>query len=49
MNDYLPTVDVKDGRCVRLVQNEFDKVTVYSDDPWKWRLNGKVWVPSTFT
>jgi len=28
-----PAVDIKDGRCVRLVQGEFDKVTVYSDNP----------------
>ena len=39
-----PAVDVKDGRCVRLVQGEFDKVTVYSDDPvemaLKWESMG---------
>lgn len=28
-----PAVDIKDGRCVRLIRGEFDKVTVYSDDP----------------
>jgi phosphoribosylformimino-5-aminoimidazole carboxamide ribotide isomerase len=33
-----PAVDVKDGRCVRLVQGEFDKVTVYSDDPVEMAL-----------
>ncbi|GAE88304.1 1-(5-phosphoribosyl)-5-[(5-phosphoribosylamino)methylideneamino]imidazole-4-carboxamide isomerase [Acetivibrio straminisolvens] len=39
-----PAVDIKDGRCVRLVQGEFDKVTVYSDDPvemgLKWEKMG---------
>jgi len=39
-----PAVDIKDGRCVRLVQGEFDKVTVYSDNPvemgLKWERMG---------
>jgi phosphoribosylformimino-5-aminoimidazole carboxamide ribotide isomerase len=29
----IPAIDLKDGRCVRLRQGEFDDVTVYSDDP----------------
>lgn len=28
-----PAIDIKDGRCVRLVQGQFNDVTVYSDDP----------------
>lgn len=28
-----PAIDVKDGRCVRLLQGSFDDVTVYSDSP----------------
>ena len=28
-----PAIDVKDGRCVRLVQGQFTDVTVYSDNP----------------
>jgi phosphoribosylformimino-5-aminoimidazole carboxamide ribotide isomerase len=28
-----PAIDIKDGRCVRLVQGKFDNVTVYSDNP----------------
>lgn len=28
-----PAIDVKDGRCVRLVQGKFNDVTVYSDNP----------------
>lgn len=28
-----PAIDIKDGKCVRLVQGRFDDVTVYSDDP----------------
>ena len=29
----IPAIDIKDGRCVRLVQGEMDKVTVYSENP----------------
>ncbi len=28
-----PAIDIKDGRCVRLVQGQFNDVTVYSDNP----------------
>jgi 1-(5-phosphoribosyl)-5-[(5-phosphoribosylamino)methylideneamino] imidazole-4-carboxamide isomerase/N-(5'phosphoribosyl)anthranilate isomerase len=29
----LPAVDIRDGRCVRLVQGDFDRETVYDEDP----------------
>ena len=29
----IPAVDIRDGRCVRLVHGELDKETVYHDDP----------------
>jgi phosphoribosylformimino-5-aminoimidazole carboxamide ribotide isomerase len=29
----LPAIDMKDGRCVRLFQGDFDAQTVYADDP----------------
>ncbi|MBN1829466.1 MAG: 1-(5-phosphoribosyl)-5-[(5-phosphoribosylamino)methylideneamino]imidazole-4-carboxamide isomerase [Deltaproteobacteria bacterium] len=29
----IPAIDIKDGRCVRLRQGDFDKSTVFSDDP----------------
>jgi phosphoribosylformimino-5-aminoimidazole carboxamide ribotide isomerase len=29
----IPAIDLKDGRCVRLAQGQFDKATVYGDDP----------------
>lgn len=39
-----PAVDVRDGKCVRLTQGEFDKQTVYSDNPvdmaLKWEKMG---------
>ena len=30
-----PAIDLKDGKCVRLKQGEFDNMTVYSDEPYK--------------
>jgi len=33
-----PAIDVKDGRCVRLVQGKFSDVTVYSDNPVEMAL-----------
>ena len=29
----IPAIDIKEGRCVRLVQGEMDKETVYNTDP----------------
>lgn len=33
-----PAIDIKDGKCVRLVQGKFDDVSVYGDDPVKMAL-----------
>jgi phosphoribosylformimino-5-aminoimidazole carboxamide ribotide isomerase len=29
----LPAIDIKDGRCVRLYQGDYARVTTYADDP----------------
>ena len=29
----IPAIDLKDGKCVRLLQGKKEEVTVYSDDP----------------
>ncbi|PQP33709.1 1-(5-phosphoribosyl)-5-((5-phosphoribosylamino)methylideneamino)imidazole-4-carboxamide isomerase, partial [Desulfobacteraceae bacterium SEEP-SAG9] len=29
----IPAVDIKDGRCVRLLQGRMDAETIFSDDP----------------
>ncbi len=29
----IPAIDIKEGRCVRLLQGQMDKETVFSDDP----------------
>jgi phosphoribosylformimino-5-aminoimidazole carboxamide ribotide isomerase len=31
--DVIPAIDIKDGRCVRLYQGDYDRVTVFGDDP----------------
>ena len=40
----IPAIDLKDGRCVRLTQGDFRRVTVYSDNPVEmaeiWQENG---------
>jgi len=30
---FFPAIDLKDGKCVRLVQGEMDRATVFADDP----------------
>lgn len=30
---FFPAIDLKDGKCVRLYQGDFDKVTVFNDSP----------------
>jgi phosphoribosylformimino-5-aminoimidazole carboxamide ribotide isomerase len=39
-----PAIDIKDGKCVRLVQGRFDDMTVYSENPvemaLKWEKAG---------
>ncbi len=31
--EIIPAIDIKDGRCVRLYQGDFQRVTAYDDDP----------------
>ncbi|MCH7801593.1 MAG: 1-(5-phosphoribosyl)-5-((5-phosphoribosylamino)methylideneamino)imidazole-4-carboxamide isomerase, partial [Chloroflexi bacterium] len=31
--DVIPAIDLRGGRCVRLYQGDYDRETVYSDDP----------------
>lgn len=31
--EVIPSIDLKDGRCVRLYQGDYGKETVFSDDP----------------
>jgi phosphoribosylformimino-5-aminoimidazole carboxamide ribotide isomerase len=42
--EIIPVVDIRGGRCVRLVQGDYDRETVFADDPaaaaWRWRVAG---------
>jgi phosphoribosylformimino-5-aminoimidazole carboxamide ribotide isomerase len=44
----LPAIDIKDGRCVRLYQGDYDRVTTYDDDPvrvaLRWQEAGAQWL-----
>ena len=43
-----PAIDLRGGRCVRLLQGEFDRETVYGDDPVavarRWEAAGARWL-----
>ncbi len=43
-----PAVDIREGRCVRLVEGRLDRETVYSDDPAAmaalWQEKGAGWL-----
>ena len=28
-----PAIDLRDGKCVRLVQGDYDRETIFGDDP----------------
>ena len=36
--EIIPAIDIKDGKCVRLLQRDYDQVTVFSDDPVEMAL-----------
>lgn len=43
-----PSIDIRDGRCVRLVEGDFARETVYDDDPvrvaGRWATAGASWI-----
>jgi phosphoribosylformimino-5-aminoimidazole carboxamide ribotide isomerase len=44
----LPAIDIKDGRCVRLYQGDFERLTTYDADPvqvaQRWQDAGASWL-----
>ena len=36
--ELIPAIDIKDGKCVRLFQGDYEQVTVFSDDPVEMAL-----------
>ena len=43
-----PAIDIRDGNCVRLVEGDFDRETVFGDDPAvmarHWESSGAEWI-----
>ncbi len=43
-----PSIDIRDGRCVRLVEGDFSRETIYDDDPvsvaGRWAEAGAEWI-----
>ena len=43
-----PAIDIRGGRCVRLVEGDFDRETVFDDDPAdaaaRWQAAGAAWI-----
>lgn len=37
----IPAIDIKDGKCVRLYQGNFEKQTIYSENPFEVALRWK--------
>jgi phosphoribosylformimino-5-aminoimidazole carboxamide ribotide isomerase len=46
--DLYPAIDLRGGRCVRLLQGDFDRETVYGDDPVevarRYEAEGAPWI-----
>ena len=44
----LPAIDIKEGKCVRLYQGDFDRLTAYDADPVqvarRWQAAGASWL-----
>src|SRR6202158_671212 len=44
----LPAIDIRDGKCVRLYQGDFDRLTTYDADPAqvarRWQDAGASWL-----
>ena len=48
MIDLYPAIDLRGGRCVRLYQGDYDRETVYGDDPvaqaQAFEAEGAAWI-----
>ncbi len=46
--EIIPAIDLKNGKCVRLYQGDYNKETIFSDDPvataLKWQEKGACWL-----
>src|SRR4030042_2873959 len=46
--EIIPAIDIRGGRCVRLLQGDYGRETVFADDPaamaQRWRDAGATWL-----
>ena len=46
--DIIPAIDLRDGRCVRLIQGQYDRQITYNDDPTEqarqFHADGAAWL-----
>ena len=46
--DIIPAIDIRDGKCVRLLQGDYSKETVFGKDPvemaLRWESEGADWL-----
>lgn len=46
--DFYPAIDIRGGKCVRLLQGDYEKETVYGEDPVamarRWESEGAQWL-----
>ena len=46
--EVIPAIDIRGGRCVRLLQGDYDQETAYADDPAEvardWEAQGAQWL-----
>jgi phosphoribosylformimino-5-aminoimidazole carboxamide ribotide isomerase len=43
-----PAIDIRDGKCVRLIQGDYNRETVYNENPLEvaqqWQAQGAAWI-----
>jgi phosphoribosylformimino-5-aminoimidazole carboxamide ribotide isomerase len=43
-----PAIDIRDGKCVRLIQGDYNQETIYNDNPLEvaaaWEIQGGEWI-----
>ena len=46
--EIIPAIDIKDGKCVRLYQGDYNRQTIFDEDPmkvaWRWKSQGASWL-----
>ena len=46
--EIIPAIDIRDGKCVRLYQGDYDQETIFDEDPidvaMRWKSQGASWL-----